>query len=328
MFASVPVITETGITLLLRAAGGEQITFTKFQAGSGILTEGETPKTMTAMKNVVLNNIPITQAEDTEEEGYIQLSASFDNQTDVENDFRWTELGLIAEDENGNEYLYAYGYDNENAELIQAAGGSVILEQHINVVVAIGESENITVYVIPNATYAGKAEFDAHVEDESNPHHVTALQVGAAPTIHNHSATNITSGILPEARGGTGYNTLAKMASAMGLGFAFGQFTGDGTQRKDIELGFKPVWVILITANNFDRQWPSGAYYIDQSENIYYSGGPTACRTETANQLFNRGRGGAAITSNGFAVGYSADSLPYINRRPQHHFYIAKKPNE
>lgn len=325
MFASVPVITETGITLLLRAAGGEQITFTKFQAGSGILGEGESPKTMTAMKNVELSNIPITQAEDTEEEGYIQLSASFDNQTDVQSDFRWTELGLIAEDESGNEYLYAYGYDNENAELIQAAGGNVILEQHINVVVAIGESENITVYVIPNATYAGKAEFDAHVEDTNNPHSVTAEQVGAAALSHTHGAGDIVNGILAVARGGTGVGTLDALASAMGLGFAFGQFAGNGEQRKDINLGFKPAWVILITANNYNRQWPTGAYFFAPDMNLYYPGGPTACRTESATKLFNRGRGGAAVTDTGFAVGYSADSMDYINRDPQRHFYIAKK---
>ena len=47
-----------------------------------------------------------------------------------------------------------------------------------------------------------------HIANKSNPHGVTAAQVGAAASSHNHSAANITSGTLPTSRGGTGNTTV------------------------------------------------------------------------------------------------------------------------
>ena len=47
----------------------------------------------------------------------------------------------------------------------------------------------------------------AHLSNTSNPHSVTASQVGAAASSHNHSAANITSGTMGVQRGGTGKST-------------------------------------------------------------------------------------------------------------------------
>ena len=44
----------------------------------------------------------------------------------------------------------------------------------------------------------------AHSQATGNPHSTTAAQVGAAKASHAHSADDITSGILPTSRGGTG----------------------------------------------------------------------------------------------------------------------------
>lgn len=63
----------------------------------------------------------------------------------------------------------------------------------------------------------------AHIGDKQNPHKVTAAQAGAAATNHTHSTTNITSGTLGVARGGTGKSSwaanqmvYAQSASALG----------------------------------------------------------------------------------------------------------------
>ena len=328
MFSSAPIITDVGKTLLLRAAGGERITFTKFQAGNGLLAAGESPETATALKNAVLTNIGITQAQATEQEGYIQLTGTFDNQTDVQTDFRWTELGLIAEDENEVEYLYAYGYDEEYAEIIRAGGTSVITEQTVSVIIAIGDSQNITAYVLPNATYAGKQEFDDHVADTGNPHQVTVEQIGAAAASHTHGADDIASGILPVARGGTGYSTLQDLADALSsllsLGLACGTFVGDGRTRKDITLGFEPSAVILIpiqggTGNNASLR----AMYFGPGCNQYHS----QCNYlyADADAMFERGHGGAGVTSTGFAVGYGSGGRTDINVNGTLYAYIAFK---
>ena len=53
-----------------------------------------------------------------------------------------------------------------------------------------------------------------HLQSSSNPHGVTAGQVGAAERDHSHSASSIISGVLGPGRGGTGCNTLADAAIA------------------------------------------------------------------------------------------------------------------
>ena len=315
MFSKPPIITDMGMTLLVRAAGGEQITFTKFQAGDGILTGDETMRTMTALKNPILTNIQITKAEDTEEQGYVQLSASFNNQTDIQESFRWTELGLIAEDEDGVEYLYAYGYDNEYAELINAGGSSVVLEQNISAIIAIGESENITANVLPAATYAGREEFLDHKNDEENPHNVTYSQTGAAAAVHTHSAANVTSGILPASRGGTGVNSVDALKALVAPNYVIGYYKGDNTQRKDIVLGFKPSPVFFCpTAEGYTaEQYQFNFQHIEPGKNIYPSRLPGVCLTEDADTLLSRGLGGAAITDTGFAVGWARDGYIQAN---------------
>lgn len=59
---------------------------------------------------------------------------------------------------------------------------------------------------------------DTHKNDKSNPHGVTAAQVGAAASSHNHSTSNITSGTLGVARGGTGKATHTSNAVLTGNG--------------------------------------------------------------------------------------------------------------
>ena len=53
----------------------------------------------------------------------------------------------------------------------------------------------------------GKDAYD-HSQATGNPHGTTAAQVGAAEADHEHSADDVTSGILPTSRGGTGNDDL------------------------------------------------------------------------------------------------------------------------
>ena len=325
MFSSAPIITDVGKTLLLRAAGGEKITFTKFQAGNGLLSDGETPETATALKSAILTNIGITQAQATEQDGYIQLTGVFDNQTDVQTDFRWTELGLIAKDEDDNEYLYAYGYDEEYAEIIRAGGTAVITEQTVSVIIAIGDSQNITAYILPNATYASKAAFDAHV-GASHAHGCTYLNVGAAAASHGHSANDITSGKLAVARGGTGVDSLEALAQSLSnllsLNFVCGKFTGDGRSRQDIAIGFQPTAVIIIAVAGGTATSPIIGFSTGKSQ--YHNGCGNLLATDI-DTILQRGHGGAGVTSTGFAVGWGSGGRTDINVNGTLYAYIAFK---
>ena len=73
-----------------------------------------------------------------------------------------------------------------------------------------------------NMKAANKAYVDqtvnGHAQRTDNPHSVTAAQVGAAPSSHNHSASQIPSGTLGVARGGTGTTTFTSGAARIGNG--------------------------------------------------------------------------------------------------------------
>lgn len=105
----------------------------------------------------------------------------------------------------------------------------------------LGADGKIPAEQLPEMNYdtAGSAaavqkNLDAHTGNKSNPHGVTAVQVGARadtwvpswsevsgkpgtfpPSGHNHDAANITSGTLPVARGGTGVPTIAQLAQSL-----------------------------------------------------------------------------------------------------------------
>ena len=54
-----------------------------------------------------------------------------------------------------------------------------------------------------------------HMADRNNPHNVTAVQIGAAKTSHNHSANDITSGILGVNKGGTGVTSITQLRNEL-----------------------------------------------------------------------------------------------------------------
>ena len=324
MFTHTPVLTETGMTLLLRAAAGEKITFTKFQIGKGTWTDGGDDRKRTALKTLVFET-GIVDADVTVGEGYMQLQGSFDNGPEtVQADFPWTELGVIAEDEEENEYLYAYAYEDSFAELIKRGDSSVVIEQRISVIVAIGTSENVKAYILPNATYASKEDFDAHTE-AVNPHGLTCETIGASATGHTHSASDIKSGVLPLSRGGTGVSSKTALINML-IGdiprFKAGVFTGNGARNRAFDLGFPAKFVMIFRASAEDDSLvgTNAPIVAAQGMNYFYNvrGGSA---TMSAEDLMAIGRGGLAVTETGFVIGYNDTVM--LNASNTRYAYIA-----
>ena len=80
---------------------------------------------------------------------------------------------------------------------------------------------------------AAQANLAVHVADKNNPHGVSPGQIGAAAASHSHDASQITSGILSAARGGTGAGSIAELAALLksnGIaGLQTGSYQGTGT---------------------------------------------------------------------------------------------------
>ena len=74
--------------------------------------------------------------------------------------------------------MYAYGYTPDaEADYIPASADKV-LETQMDVLVYIGDAENVTASISQSLVYASRAELEAHVQNKGNPHKVTAEQVG------------------------------------------------------------------------------------------------------------------------------------------------------
>lgn len=318
MIATAPSLTDQGKSLLMRAIGGEQITFTRFKVGSGTLPSGQTIDALTDLITPVLD-FAITDMDDTQE-GLLALTGEFDN-SDVEADFTWRELGIFARGEDNTEILYAYSNDGADAGIVRQLNTDVITQQEVTMIIAIGEAENVTAVYSPHQQYALAADLAGHTENISNPHHVTKeqvglgnvpnlapdnmtitfeqatnrdniatgetlatlfgkikkvitdtiahltssqnphhvtlAQVGGAAASHTHSALDIKSGesdaALPVTAGGTGVKTLNALRNLIGINAAVGIYTGDGTQKRGINLGFKPSAIILT--DEYGRVW-------------------------------------------------------------------------
>jgi len=201
-----PMLTSAGISLLLRAVAGEQITFTRFACGKGGAPDD--PAALTDLVDRVMY-FGIDDADDTES-GFIKITGSFDS-SDVAADFRWRETGLYCKAEgDDDDILYAYCNYGDGSEI--TANDSVLTEQQVTLIVAIGMAEHVTVE--ESAVYATQADFEAHTQAR-NPHGTTKEDVGLGnvPNVATNDQTPTY----------TAPGTLTELASGEKLGAALGK---------------------------------------------------------------------------------------------------------
>lgn len=117
-----------------------------------------------------------------------------------------------------------------------------------------------------NLANAAKSAVDTHAAKQDNPHKVTAAQVGAAASTHNHAASEINSGTLssdrlptvPVTKGGTGATTAAAARTALGitpenigaLPVSGGSVTGPLTINDDVVIDSDKVLYIKKTLDS------------------------------------------------------------------------------
>ncbi len=173
---------------------------------------------------------------------------------------------------------------------------------------------------------AVQANLDTHTADKSNPHGVTAAQAGAAEAEHTHDASDINSGILPIARGGTGAGTVAAALSNL------------GAAAKDLS---NVVFALKFEAATLPKsaKWNSVAYgsgkFVaaagdDSSELVYSTDGvnwlPSTFPSSRhwACVAYGNGRFVAVSGENSYYVAYSVDginwsagtNLPFTTNQP------------
>lgn len=166
-------LTPSGTDLLLRAIAGEvNIKFTAIQLGNG----ADAGKSAAALSNPLLTaEISSYEVGDV----FVTLRTTFSN-SQVSASFRATEVGVLAHDPDTADgtLLYAYQYTPEGESDYIPASADKVLETQMDVLVYIGDAENVTASISQSLVYASRADLEAHVKNMGNPHKVTKEQVG------------------------------------------------------------------------------------------------------------------------------------------------------
>ena len=163
-----------------------------------------------------------------------------------------------------------------------------------------------------------------HEGDTGNPHGLTPDSIGAAPERHSHSANDMTSGVLSAARGGTGVQSISALANLLGAHFKipyFGVYSGNGTTKRLISLGFTPSAVLVVDSRGFmgdDVNGTCGGLAVGSSGIRAYGSSSVADATTWSNQYT-----ALQITTNGFYVNYNGSYKNGTNKSGETYRYIA-----
>lgn len=135
------------------------------------------PATQDALTDLVNPLLSININSMTKGSNYVSITGSFDNST-VTSSFRWTETGIFAENEDGDELLYAYCHTGEDYETIPSNDCGKTVGINLTLLVMVGDAEDVTAVIGEGALYATKEELQDHKRDFKNPHGVSAEQIG------------------------------------------------------------------------------------------------------------------------------------------------------
>lgn len=176
--------TKNAQAQMLKTIEGATLRFSRVGLGNG-----ERPSVnfedVTQMQNFVcFGNLTSYERDGTNAIIHWQLDCA-----SVENTFDWTEYALFALDENDNEFLFSYAYNEGTPQPISSviSESLVMLENDINI--CIGDAEHVSAIIGEYSAYANKEVVESHLKDTRNPHKVSAEDIGLE-NVDNVSTNN------------------------------------------------------------------------------------------------------------------------------------------
>lgn len=182
-------ITDYGSAAIIAAIYEDTaLTFTGIVLGDGTLPAGTRIKGMSAVisPKKTLQFDSCTTSDNVATLVFtLQLSG-------ISSSFYLRELGVMASIDDGEtSSLYAYTNAGSEAILVKPDTSG----NHANIVftlhVAVGDAENVTAIISEVTGYVTDEEFEDHLTDYNNPHHVTKAQVGLG-NVPNLAPSNMT----------------------------------------------------------------------------------------------------------------------------------------
>ncbi|MCH5315713.1 MAG: hypothetical protein J1E81_07355 [Eubacterium sp.] len=168
-----PTLTLSGISLMVKAFCGEEIQFTQLKIGRGS-AEGIDTKSLTDLINPI-KNISISRID--RNDNNVTLVGTGYNNSDVENDITWNEVGVYATDPDEGEILFAYVNTEDALEIIKDNQSGINIENNLSVMLIISSNINVSA-VIKSIQYASKQDLLDHISNKNNPHGLTKKDFG------------------------------------------------------------------------------------------------------------------------------------------------------
>lgn len=209
--------TQKGLNLIAKAQAGARIEYTRAQIGEGLLPEGASINALTALVTPIKFLRLATPVVSTNQ---IKLPIQFSSEG-VGREFWWTEIGVWANDPDEGEILAAYGNAGSRELADHFAGG---LEEFVfNCILRVANVASMSVVVDSSLAYVALSDIGrpggvAGLGDDGKLAQMpSAADVGAARAAHSHGAGDITAGVLPVSRGGTGQASLTNVTAGNAL---------------------------------------------------------------------------------------------------------------
>ncbi|MBR3972988.1 MAG: hypothetical protein IKJ99_03410 [Oscillospiraceae bacterium] len=206
-------ITENGKALMARVFSGERLQFTHFAIGSG---ECGSSDQWEGLASLITPEMEIDISEFQRDGDIVSLKGEFTNSV-VEAPFWWREVGIFATLPDVADYgsvMCFYGNAEDLAEYVPGAEATVSVTHRWETTLTVSGTADVSA-IVHSITYVTADQLNAHTSDTSNPHKVTAAQVGLG-NVPNVSTNNQT----PTFSAAT---TLTELTSGEKLSLSFGK---------------------------------------------------------------------------------------------------------
>lgn len=181
-------LTSAGLSAIQQAVyDGKTITFTRAKMGSGTA-----PADVEAATGVTTETATLGVSSYSVSSNVATLSFVFDNAS-IQTGFYFREMGIFAQVDQGAEFLYAYANAGADAGYIKPYNADDHVSILIDVVVAVGNAQTVEAVISGAVGYVTTNDFqafvdgafNAHLTDYSNPHRVSASDLGLGNVVNS-----------------------------------------------------------------------------------------------------------------------------------------------
>ncbi|MBP2654263.1 MAG: hypothetical protein H6Q73_1832 [Firmicutes bacterium] len=154
-------MTTLGSNLQTKVQAGATLTFTKIKVGDGVLASDTT---LASLSDLIEAKLEVEIESVTAlGDGTYRVRGTFTNAS-ITTGFFLREVGLFASDPDVGEILYAVANAGEGDECdyLPASGSSVVVEQVVNIVTAVGSASSVTATIDEGTVLLSKATFTTH----------------------------------------------------------------------------------------------------------------------------------------------------------------------